>query len=105
MNLSGIAVSVRPDSFDDTVGQLEGLAGVEIHYQDPDSARVVIVQEAEDVDAEVEGLKRIKSVPGVVVAELVYHYFADDNQEYQTPADFDSASGISKTILQRLNPN
>jgi nitrate reductase NapD len=105
MNLSGIAVSVRPQSFDDTVDRLAALPGIEIHYQDSDSARIVVVQEAESIDAEVAGLKQIKSVPGVVVAELVYHYFAeDDGIENQTPADLDETTGISQSVLQRLNP-
>ena len=106
MNLSGIAVSVRPQSFDETVTRLEDLSGVEVHYQDSASARVVVVQEADSIDAEVEGLKRIKSIPGVVVAELVYHYFADDEaMDNSTPPELDTASGISASVLQRLNPN
>lgn len=106
MNLSGIAVSIRPRSFDETVDLLDALPGVEIHHQDLDSARVVVVQEADSIDAEVEGLKRIKAIPGVVVAELVYHYFADDQgTENKTPPELDAASGISASVLQRLNPN
>jgi len=106
MNLSGIAVSVRPQSFDETVTRLEALSGVEVYYRDSASARIVVVQEADSVDAEVEGLKRIKSIPGVVVAELVYHYFADDQgMQNQTPPELDAASGISKSVLRRLNPN
>ncbi len=106
MNLSGIAVSVRPQSFDETIDLLDALPGVEIHYQDLDNARVVVVQEAESVDAEVEGLKQIKSIPGVVVAELVYHYFADDQAMVnQPPPELDAASGINTSVLQRLNSN
>lgn len=106
MNLSGIAVSLKPQSFNDTLDRLEELPGVEIHYQDPTSARVVVVQEADGVDAEVEGLKRIKSVPGVVVAELVYHYFADDQSiTNQSSQGLDADTGISDSVLRRLNPN
>ena len=106
MNLSGIAVSVQPQSYNETMELLDALPGIEIHYQDTDSARVVIVQEADSIDAEVEGLKRIKAIAGVVVAELVYHYFADDQgMDKQTAPELDAASGISDSVLQRLNPN
>jgi nitrate reductase NapAB chaperone NapD len=82
MNLSGIAVSVRPQSFNETINLLDALPGIEIH------------------------LKRIKAIAGVVVAELVYHYFADDQgTNGPTPPDLDTASGISDSVLQRLNPN
>jgi len=106
MNLSGIAVSMSPQDYAETVTRIEGLSGVEVHYRDPAGARVVLVQEAETVDAEVEGLKQIKAIPGVVVAELVYHYFADDpNLDDPASTEFDEASGISNSVLQRLNPN
>ncbi len=106
MNLSGIAVSVQPGQFDNTVTTLGDLPGVEVFHQDAASARIVVVQEAESIDAEVEGLKRIKSIPGVMVAELVYHYFAEDESIARQPSsDLDAAQGIDESILRRLNPN
>ena len=106
MNLSGIAVSIQPDQFDDTLTTLGELPGVEVFHRDAENARVVVVQEAESVDAEVEGLKRIKSIPGVMVAELVYHYFAEDESLAGQPApDLDAAASIDESILRRLNPN
>ena len=105
MNLSGIAVSVQADRFDDTVSKIEEIPGVEVYYRDPSSHRVVVVQEADSVDAEVSGLKQIKSIPGVVVAELVYHYFAEDESiTNQLPRELDAETGISASIMHRLNP-
>lgn len=106
MNLSGIVVSVQPRFYDDTVSRISQLPGVEVHYQDPKDARLVVAQEACDVDAEVEGLKRIKSIPGVVVAELVYHYFADDpSLDNSKSPDSNAACTISESVLRRLNSN
>ena len=105
MNLSGIAVSLQPRLYDESVTRIGALPGVEIFHQDPASHRVVVVQEADTVDAEVEGLKLIKSIPGVVVAELVYHYFAEDETlEQKLPQELDADTGISASILRRLNP-
>ena len=101
MNLSGIAVSIRSGCFDDAVDEIGQLPGVEIHHRDVAGARIVVVQEAATIEAEVEGLKRIKSIPGVVVAELVYHYFAEDESALnQSPQEFDAASGISQAVLR-----
>ncbi len=106
MNLSGIVVSVQPARFDEVVNAVNDLPGMEVYHQDPASHRIVVVQEAENVDAEVEGLKRIKSFPGVAVAELVYHYFAEDEgMSHQPPPELDAATGISASIMHRLNPN
>ena len=105
MNLSGIAVSVQPRLYDETVTLIGNLPGVEIYHQDQASHRVVVVQEADTVDAEVEGLKRIKSIPGVVVAELVYHYFAEDETlKQKLPQELDADTGISASVMRRLNP-
>jgi len=37
------------------------------------------------VDDEVAGLERLKRVPGVVLAELVYHYFGETQPQHSDP--------------------
>ena len=91
MHLSGILVVVLPDYLDATMAALYSLPGVEVHYQDAASGRIVVTQEGNSIDAEVEGLKRIKALPRVLVAEMVYHYFEDDEgievaEARQTPS-------------------
>jgi nitrate reductase NapD len=78
MNLSGILVVVPPGYLDATMVALASLPGVEVHHHDAASGRIIVTQEGNSVDAEVEGLKRIKALPRVLVAEMVYHYFEDD---------------------------
>jgi nitrate reductase NapD len=78
MNLSGIVVVAGPGRLDAVVARLQALAGVEVRQTDPSSGRAVVVQEAATVEDEVAGLARIKALPGVVAAEMVYHYFAED---------------------------
>jgi nitrate reductase NapD len=80
MNLSGILVVVPHGRVDETVSRLNALPGVEVHHIDAPSGRIVVVQEGETIDDEVQGLKRIKKLPDVILAEMVYHYFADDTQ-------------------------
>ena len=96
MNLSGIVVVVPPDQVVPCVDRLNELAGVEVHHTEAASGRIVVVQEAETVAAEVEGLKRIKKLPNVIMAELVYHYFADDDQMVEEiPAELDDMSAVN----------
>jgi nitrate reductase NapD len=82
MNLSGILVVARQPWQAEVVRDLNALEGVEVHQVEEDSGRIVAVQEAADIHAEIEGLKRIKAIPHVVMAEMVYHYIADDRREY-----------------------
>jgi len=95
MNLSGIVVAAFPGKVDACVERLNALPGVEVHNVDHDMNRIVVVQEAETVAAEVEGLKAIKALPDVTFAEMVYHYFAEDEQFVQEiPEDLDAMTGL-----------
>lgn len=82
MNLSGILVVATPPHLAAVTAELAALPGVEVHHTDPPSGRIIVVQEAESIDDEVAGLKRIKQLPHVVMAEMAYHYFAEDPQNY-----------------------
>lgn len=82
MNLSGILVVADRDWQTEVISALGALPGVDIHQVDETSGRLIAVQEAADIHAEIEGLRRIKALPHVVMAEMVYHYLAEDNAEY-----------------------
>ncbi len=82
MNLSGILVVAKPPNMAAVVAELAALPGVEVHHTDPPCGRIIVVQEAESIDDEVAGLKRIKQLPHVVMAEMAYHYFAEDPRNY-----------------------
>lgn len=81
MNLSGILVVVSPERFDDCIADLGTLPGVEVHNTDPATGRLIVVQEAADVDAEIAGLLAIKARPHVRAADMVYHCFANEGDE------------------------
>jgi nitrate reductase NapD len=100
MNLSGIVVFVPPARLAESVAALNALAGVEVHHTQAESGKVVVVQEAETVHDEIEGLKRIKALPGVIAAELVYHYFADDPALGRNPAS--DLSALDGMELERV---
>ena len=94
MNLSGILVEAKPEWLDEVVRQLNALEGVEVHQVDTPGGRIVAVQEAADIHAEIEALKRIKALPHVILAEMVYHYIADDEKTYEAlPPELQAAEG------------
>ncbi len=78
MNLSAILVVVPPEHLDPTAQRLGTLDGVTVHHTDPATGRMIVVQEAETIDREVEGLQRIQALPHIILAELVEHHFEDD---------------------------
>ncbi len=95
MNLSGILVVVEPDRTEASIQRLDALPGVSVHHWETITGRIVVTQEAESIDAEVEGLKRIKALDNVLLAEMVYHYFEDDDVlTARMPAGLDEVRGL-----------
>jgi len=106
MNLSGILVVTQPTNLDALVALLDQQPGIEVHHTDPSSGRIILVQEAESVDEEVAGLKRLKRLPGIVLAELVYHYFGEGQPQHSDPdpGELDPLTGLnSPEVVDYLN--
>jgi len=102
MNLSGIVVAVPPQKINDGIATLNAMNNIEVHQSDKSTGQIVVVQEAENVNLEIDGLKKIKALPMVTYAEMVYHYVADDtNPDTAPPDDIDSMS-LDET-LKKLN--
>ena len=78
MTLSGIVVMCPPERTHALAATLAELPGVEVHYQDEDQGKIIVVQEAPSIAAEIDGLGRIKALPGVILADMLYHYFEED---------------------------
>jgi len=95
MNISGILVKVTPERVESMVDHLNGLDGIDVHHIEAATGRIVITQEAETINDEVAGLKRIRALPGIILAEMSYHNFEDDNELIDAiPADLDDETNI-----------
>ncbi len=97
MNLSAILVVTAPAGIETCTSLLNNQTGITVHHSDPLTGKIMLTQEAESIDAEIEGLKRIKALNGVSMAEMIYHYFEDDEAlEVRMPADLDPFQGLGE---------
>jgi nitrate reductase NapD len=104
MNISGILVITTPEHIDEVSKQLKAIAGIDIHFTDDKTGRIVITQEAETISAEVDGLKRIRSLPHIVLAEMSSHYFEEDRELVDAiPAELEDESLQQSTVPAYLN--
>lgn len=104
MNISGILVVVRPESMVRVCDQLRQLPGIDVHFQDEESGRIVITQEAETISAEVAGLKRIRELEHVILAEMSSHYFEEDSELIDAiPAELDGEALSASRVPKYLN--
>jgi len=80
VNVSGILVVVPVTEVATSITALSALPGVDVHHVDEKTGRIIVTQEADSVHEEVERLKTIKALPGVILAEMVYHHFEEDRE-------------------------
>jgi periplasmic nitrate reductase NapD len=84
-----------PEHVVEVAQSLSALQGLQVFQTDAASGKLVVVQEAASVGEEVEGFKRIRAVPHVIAADLVQHYFEEDNELiHAIPDGLDSLEGI-----------
>jgi nitrate reductase NapD len=95
MNVSGILVVTPEKYLQATIDNLNRLDGVEVHQTDPATGRIVITQEGRSVHDEIDGLKRIKALPHIILAEMIHHHFEQDREKlHEIPEDLDDAEGL-----------
>ena len=78
-SIAGVVVRSRAEDLPQVAARLAGLPGVEVHHVEASTGRVVITIETEPHDHEEAvneeaRLERVCREPGVLGAELVYHY-------------------------------
>jgi len=102
MNVSGILVVVPVADVAASVESLAALPGVDVHHVDGRTGRIIVTQEGETVHEEVERLKTIKTLPGVILAEMVHHHFEDDRETLEgIPAELEDESlGVVPSMLR-----
>ena len=106
MNLSGILVVTQPENMTPVAQSLNDLEGVEVFHTDQASGRFVIVQEAQSVSDEIAGLKRIKKLPNIIMAEMVHHYIGAGDKTMsmdEIPDDLDEMTGLPTNVSAYLN--
>ena len=77
---SGVLVVTEKGAVDHCAEAIDALDGVEVHLRHPETARLVAVLEGESVAVHEGHLERIRAVPRVLMAGLVYHY-VDENPD------------------------
>lgn len=85
MHYSGVLVVVPRSQIDEMAARIQALPGTEVRYSYPESGRLIVVQETDTVEEQQEGLRRLKALPGVVMAEAVYHHVDTEGEPSECP--------------------
>lgn len=82
---SGIIVVTRPERLGACEGAIRQSGLAEIHYDDPRSGRIIAVLETETLEEQTVALRRVRELPDVLLAELVYYFREPEAGSHESP--------------------
>ncbi len=77
MNISGILVQTRPEKVEALVNDIKASGYCEYHLHD-ELGRIIVTLEEENTEKEIEQLKKIQKIKGVIAADMMYSYSEEE---------------------------
>lgn len=71
IQISGVAIRLRPEKMESVKSQLSSIEGLEIHAEDADG-KLAITLEGRDSNAMTDTITEIESIDGVIIVNPVY---------------------------------
>ena len=75
---SGVLVLTRPERLESCAAEVGAIPGVDVYLRDEKAGRLIAVLESDDTEGQEVLLGRVRAVPGVLSAALVYHFVDSD---------------------------
>ncbi len=72
--ISGVVVRSHQEDLVAVAARLAHLPGIDVHHLEAATGRVIITLETDSSDQEEMRMESVRREPGVLSAELVYHY-------------------------------
>ena len=73
-SVAGLCVTAKPHDLERVEAALSARSELEVHAQDVQHAKLVVVQECPTIGDHRRNLEEIQALPGVLTADLVVHY-------------------------------
>lgn len=96
MNVSSIVVKTVPEHLQEVIADINAIDLCEVHFND-DEGKIVVTIEGENINDQMERMKKIQAIPNVVSANLSYSY---TEEEVAAGLDQIMSSGNVPDMLQ-----
>ena len=77
MNVSSIVVKTDQEHLQEVIDNINAVELCEVHFND-DEGKIVVTIEGENIDEQMQRMKKIQKIPFVVSANLSYSYTEDE---------------------------
>lgn len=81
MGISSAVVLCEPEDIGIVIDELKGIRGVEMQLFDESQGKIIVTIEGEDVETEMDILKKIQVTNKIKMAEMVFHTMECENNE------------------------
>jgi len=86
MNISGILVQTRPERVEGLVEEIKTSEICEYHQHD-ELGRIIVTLEEENTEKEIEQLKKLQKMQGVIAADMIYSYSEEELDQLRDDID------------------
>ena len=77
MNISAILVATTPEYLEQLKVEIDAIEWAEVHHVE-EQGRMIITIEGKDLDEDLERIKFLNTLPGVITASMIQYYFEDE---------------------------
>ena len=86
MNISGILVQTRSERVEGLVEELK-ISGICEYHQHDELGRIIVTLEEENTEKEIEQLKKLQKLDGVIAADMIYSYSEEELDQLRDDID------------------
>lgn len=99
MNVSSVVVKAAPENLESVVARLKSSGLCDLHFQDR-SGKIIITIEGSSISEEMDKMKAVMNIPGVLCADLAYSY--SENEMERALGDIIAKGGcVPEPLMER----
>ena len=95
MNISGILVQTKPEKVEEIIKVIKENNYCEYHHHD-ELGRIIVTIEEANTEKEIQQLKKIQLIKGVIAADMIYSYSEEELDGLRS--DIETGGGVPEWL-------
>ena len=78
MNISSIVIQAKPEYVESIIAVCKASDFCDYHFHDVEKGKIIVTIEGNDIDEEMQKMKKIEQIPHVLCADMMMAYSEDE---------------------------
>ena len=96
MNISSIVIQAKPEHIETLVRACQESDFCDYHFHDNTIGKIIVTVEGENIDEEMQKMKKIQAIPHVICADMMMAYSEDELDAERTKLE--ASDGIPSIL-------